>query len=610
MRRRWLTIPVIAGLLVAGSVSGTARATGAGGWDHLGHGATATTASLNGSVYALNTDNPGLLYVGGSFTDAGGVAAADYIAVWNGTTWSEVGSATQQLNGAVNAIAYAAGKVYVGGNFTTAGTTDPKAKFLAVWDGSTWSSVCSGPTQLVTANVNALQIIGSTLYVGGGFANGGGIASADRLVACDLSTGTASTTIVSAPNEFNGPGVYALAKDSNNVLYAAGGFINLEGIAAADHVAYKDGTGWHAMGSGGGTCACAVDSIARSLTTSGTDVYVGTDSKDIAGFADADNVAKWNGSTWSAVGSNTANTDGWFPTPTSINSLKYSAPNLFATGTFVNADGDPKADNVAVFDGANWHSIGSNGTNNGPLPQAGDAITIFQSRLHVGGQFTSAGDDLLAHGVARYPGFIPECLTVLAHGATGGVPFPIHLHCSDANHIPVAFQIRSQPAHGALGSVSSQGNVTYTPAVGYQGPDEFTYRGTNSDGDSATTAVDITVANRGYKQSAQYVAVRDKSLTPSPGGTLTVPVHNTNNFTLHATSLKVASKSHGIFASSSKSTKVRSGKTTKLAVHLRASKLKLLKRLGHVKVSVTIKYSGPHHSHSTGTSKGTLHAPH
>ena len=59
--------------------------------------------------------------------------------------------------------------MYVGGQFTNAGG-DPNADFVAVWDGTSWKSVCSP----VTASVLALQIIGRKLYIGGTFADGGG----------------------------------------------------------------------------------------------------------------------------------------------------------------------------------------------------------------------------------------------------------------------------------------------------------------------------------------------------------------------------------------------------------------------------------------------------
>ncbi len=364
----------------------------------------------------------------------------------------------------------------------------PRPSFAAVWNGTTWSSLCSSGTQLVTSTVNALQIIGSKLYVGGGFANGGGISSADRLVACDLGTGVATSTIVNALNEFNGTGVYAMAKDSNNALYVAGGFLNLDGIAAADHVAYLDGGGWHAR-PGGGSCGCAVDSIARSITISAPRCTSAPTARTSAGSAggqrrEVERIRVER--TWLRHRNNRRR----FPTPTVINGPYSDGTNVYAAGTFVNANGDPKADEIAEFDGSSWHSLGNNGTNDGPLPQPGDAVTFFGGRLHVGGLFTTAGNDLLAHGIARYPGYLPDCNPVIINGATGGIPLKIHLSCSDQSGIPVQFQIRSSPSHGSLGSVSGLGNVTYTATVGYQGSDSFTYGATNSDGDSTTKSVE------------------------------------------------------------------------------------------------------------------------
>ena len=135
-------MPALAPLaaLVALLATGASATTGPGGWDNLGTGATPTTHALNGGVYALNADKPGVLYAGGAFTDAGGDPNADYIASWNGTKWASLGSPT--LNGAVNAIAYFGGKVYVGGMFTNAGG-NPNADFLAVWDGVSWGTVCN-----------------------------------------------------------------------------------------------------------------------------------------------------------------------------------------------------------------------------------------------------------------------------------------------------------------------------------------------------------------------------------------------------------------------------------------------------------------------------------
>ena len=224
-------------------VSPSALSTAPGGWDHLGHGGSATVAALNGHVDALNADNPGVLYAGGAFVNAGGVANADHLAKWNGTAWSAVNGAVT-LNGAVDAIAYHAGHVYVGGHFTTV-AGNPNINYLAEWTGTTWKSPCAG-TNPITAQVAALQIIGNTLYVGGSFENGANIAAADFLVACDLTTGAASATV--ATDGAINSGIAALTSDSNGTLYAGGAFINLDGVTGMDHVAYYEGGTWHQMG--------------------------------------------------------------------------------------------------------------------------------------------------------------------------------------------------------------------------------------------------------------------------------------------------------------------------------------------------------------------------
>jgi hypothetical protein len=437
--------------LVALLATGASATTGPGGWDNLGTGATPTTHALNGGVYALNANAPGLLYVGGAFTDAGGDSNADSIASWNGTKWASLGPSA--LNGAVNAIAYSGGKVYVGGVFTNAGG-NANADFLAVWDGTRWGTVCNANGPAVTATVFALQIIGSTIYIGGAFANGAGIASADFLLACDLNTGAARST-VAKDGDFTG-GVLALTADSNGVLYAGGGFINVAGIPAADKVAYLDGSGWHAMGSGAAPGGGAVTDFVRALASNGTDVYVGTDSTNVAGIAQADHVVKWNGSAWSALSSNTGGADGWFPTSSTINSLTVSGSDVYAGGNFQNANGDPVADQIAHFDGIAWHTVGSNGAGNGPLDGNVTALATFAGKLVAGGSFTHGGGNPLAAFVASFnpgavaPGGTPtgtQTGTVLLNGRpfTGG---------------PIPFGSKLDVTHGTLTITTDTGVVT------------------------------------------------------------------------------------------------------------------------------------------------------
>lgn len=169
-------------------------------------------------------------------------------------------------------------------------------------------------------------MIGNTLYVGGAFQNGGGIAAADYLLACDLTTGASSST-VAQDGDFPG-GVYALTADNSGTLYAGGTFSDLAGNLAIDYIGAYDGGSWHAMGSGPSAAGGSIDSFVRALASDGTNVYVGTDASSIGGVSGANHVAKWNGSSWSAMGSN------YFSTLTFIDALAVDGPLVFAGGSF------------------------------------------------------------------------------------------------------------------------------------------------------------------------------------------------------------------------------------------------------------------------------------
>jgi hypothetical protein len=72
--------------------------------------------------------------------------APNYIARWNGTTWSGLLSGTFGINGnTVNTIAISGTDVLVGGFFSNAGGVTG-ADYIARWDGAnnTWSGLLSG----------------------------------------------------------------------------------------------------------------------------------------------------------------------------------------------------------------------------------------------------------------------------------------------------------------------------------------------------------------------------------------------------------------------------------------------------------------------------------
>ncbi|MEO7118715.1 MAG: hypothetical protein ABIZ34_07070, partial [Candidatus Limnocylindrales bacterium] len=78
--RRLLLSASFAVTLCLGAAAPVAALTGSGTWNHLGtNGASPAGAALNGHVYEMYASS-GVLYVGGSFTNAGGIPAGDRLA--------------------------------------------------------------------------------------------------------------------------------------------------------------------------------------------------------------------------------------------------------------------------------------------------------------------------------------------------------------------------------------------------------------------------------------------------------------------------------------------------------------------------------------------------
>jgi hypothetical protein len=105
-------------------VSGIAR-WGGGSWTAVRNNSS-SPEGVNANVYAMTVaDNA--IYIGGSFTEAGGLSARR-VASWNGSSWSALGDG---VNGTVYALArmdvpIQGDIVAVGGSFTNAGGVQAK----------------------------------------------------------------------------------------------------------------------------------------------------------------------------------------------------------------------------------------------------------------------------------------------------------------------------------------------------------------------------------------------------------------------------------------------------------------------------------------------------
>ena len=115
------------------------------------------------------------LYAGGGFTTAGGVAA-NRIAKWDGASWSALGQRDATASSCALAV-FDDGSgpaLYAGGDFTTAGGV--AANHIAKWDGASWSALGSG---MNGSTSYALAVFddgsGPALYAGGAFTTAGGV---------------------------------------------------------------------------------------------------------------------------------------------------------------------------------------------------------------------------------------------------------------------------------------------------------------------------------------------------------------------------------------------------------------------------------------------------
>ena len=197
----------------------------------------------NGSISAIAVDDRGNIYVGGYFNFIGTVPR---ITSPNGT--AKVGRLWAQRRGItypfVDALAVSGTNLYVGGSFTTAGGVP--ANGIAKWDGSSWSALGSG-----MGNYRCVchwRVSGTDLYAGGWFTTAGGV-PANYIAKWDGQLGRPWDSGCAAADAL---GVYALAVSGTD-LYAGGKFSQRQAGCQANYIAKWDGSAWSALGSGVGS---------------------------------------------------------------------------------------------------------------------------------------------------------------------------------------------------------------------------------------------------------------------------------------------------------------------------------------------------------------------
>lgn len=365
------------GLLLA---IGTARASTFSDvdWQPLGSGVQ--FSGYDAAVNALAVSG-GTLYVGGFFTNAGGVSA-NYLAQWNGASWSAVGSGLgvgelgnpSPAAGDVNALAVSGSTVYAAGDFV-----DNIATNLAQWNGNSWSALGGSPPGV---GFGLMTVSGGSLYV-------------DDSHTVHQWNGNSWLALGGA---WDG-GVFAEAA-SDNTVYIGGSFSwigpppnGYPPTYPISAIAQLNGTNWSAVGS-------YPNGEVTALLASGNLLFAG----DSGG-----KIAQWDGENWTELGVGVGS---------KVSALAVSGGTLYAAYYSENSAWA----NVAQWNGTNWSDL-SSGFGVGESGPSVLALAVSGNTLFAGGNFTTIGANTnVFNGIAQINlSVTPACLAIVTTNAAFGL---------------------------------------------------------------------------------------------------------------------------------------------------------------------------------------------
>ncbi|HEX6886163.1 MAG TPA: HYR domain-containing protein [Planctomycetota bacterium] len=368
-----------------GATSSIARWNGA--WSSLGSGLAAPPSAL-----ASHDDGSGAaLYAGGAFVVPG--LGPTSIARWDGATWSAVGN--DDSAGEVLALCTfddgGGPALYAGGDLTKLGGVPVSS--IGRWDGASWAPLGLGTNDEVHALCVYDDGSGPVLVAGGRFTSAGG-GPANRIARWN--GGAWSGFGAGANLDVRALVAFDDGQGDGTVLYAGGRFSTMGGVSV-NRIARWDGAAWSSLAGGANHWVHALAVFDDGLGD-GPVLYAAGPFTAIGGVP-ASHVARWDGSSWSAVGGGVSHL---------VNALAVfddssgSGPALYAGGVFTAAGGNPAA-RIARWDGTAWAglalgldddvlALGVHGDGSGP-----------GAALYVAGQFPRASDALDAY-LARWQG--------------------------------------------------------------------------------------------------------------------------------------------------------------------------------------------------------------
>ncbi len=290
---------------------------------------------LSENIDAMATDKAGNLYVSGYFSKIDDVPAYN-CARWDGVKWSAVDFGTQ-----IDAVAFVSdstGNLFASGLNHTGGISP---LWLAEWNGSSWSRISLGSSIPPDAIVRVMFVDqAGDLCI---FWNTGILSKWNGMEWSYIKMEDPWVTDGAITN---------LAINSKGTLYAAGTFLRkTNGIYFLNHVARYDGSTWQPLGDPNPVAHGLIGTIRAIARGPNGTIYVGGEFYQ-AGNAFLRNIAKWDGTCWTALGSGVD--DDVYAMATD------SKGNLYVAGDFSRA-GEIWAPGIAKWDGVSWSALGFHG---------------------------------------------------------------------------------------------------------------------------------------------------------------------------------------------------------------------------------------------------------
>jgi hypothetical protein len=348
-----------------------------------------------GSIGSLGLWND-QLYIGASQAGSFGGVAGGVQRVDLGTNTVLPLATTELVDGFVTTfVPFDAGngeKLYLVGAFNGVrfgGAELPDSRGLVAWDGSTTTTVPGSPFAAPLVFGQAGTAWGDVLALGGS----GGAVSPPQKPVLALWDGTSWETY---REEFEGtvaPVILALETYQGD-LYMGGRFARIRlpdgagGQVTTESVNIMgfDGTGFFSVGGGVNRASSPVSQVLALKAFDNGDgeaLYIGGRFDQSVTGTPLFSVAKWDGSTLSAVG------DG-FPTPIDVRGFEVhddgTGPALFVTGTFTATTGGTPIRRLAKLVNSTWIEVAGGA---GATPARGQ--TLPDGRMAVGGSFTEVG---------------------------------------------------------------------------------------------------------------------------------------------------------------------------------------------------------------------------